>query len=164
MQKYQPDASDPNLSGALASVLWELSLLSKHYHPAVSSIASGISNMTTAHNQVYLSTMSPQQAFMDLSIQQESFNPTSNFATANRKRKKVTGSLSSSSVQFEDKGLINEDELGKRFSDHFTLLKGITENERLRAELNHTVSSISMYEEYKRQKKKKKGSKIRKED
>eukprot|EP00268_Persea_americana_P025459 TRINITY_DN2483_c0_g1_i11.p1 TRINITY_DN2483_c0_g1~~TRINITY_DN2483_c0_g1_i11.p1 ORF type:complete len:353 (+),score=58.69 TRINITY_DN2483_c0_g1_i11:652-1710(+) len=137
--KYQPDSSDPNLSGALASVLWELSLLFKHYHPAVSSIASSISNMSTAHNQVYLATMSPQQAFKDLSIQQESFNPTSNFATANRKRKKTTGSLISSSVVFEDKGAINEDQIRKKFSDHFMLLRGITENERLRAELNDTV-------------------------
>ncbi|XXG68758.1 hypothetical protein AAC387_Pa06g1770 [Persea americana] len=159
--KYQPDSSDPNLSGALASVLWELSLLFKHYHPAVSSIASSISNMSTAHNQVYLATISPQQAFKDLSIQQESFNPTSNFATANRKRKKTTGSLISSSVVFEDKGAINEDQIRKKFSDHFMLLRGITENERLRAELNHTMSSISMYKEYKKQKKKREGSKIR---
>ncbi|RWR88634.1 nucleolar complex protein 3 [Cinnamomum micranthum f. kanehirae] len=160
--KYQPDSSDPNLSGALASVLWELSLLFKHYHPAVSSIASSISNMSTAHNQVYLATMSPQQAFRDLSIQQESFNPTSNFATANRKRKKTTGSLISSSVVFEDKDAINEDQIRKKFSDHFMLLRGITENEKLRAELNHTMSSISMYKEYKKQKKKREGSKIRK--
>lgn len=162
LQKYQPDSSDPNLSGALASVLWELSLLFKHYHPAVSSIASSISNMSTAHSQVYLATMSPQQAFKDLSIQQESFNPTSNFATANRKRKKTTGSLISSSVVFEDKGAINDDQIRKKFSDHFMLLRGITENEKLRAELNHTMSSISMYKEYKKQKKQREGSKIRK--
>ncbi|KAJ8633057.1 hypothetical protein MRB53_026393 [Persea americana] len=141
--KYQPDSLDPNLSGALASVLWELSLLFKHYHPAVSSIASSISNVSMAHNQVYLATMSPQQAFKDLSIQQKSFNPTSNFVTtfnptsnfvtANRKRKKTTGSLISSSVVFEDKGAINEDQIRKKFSDHFMLLRGITENERSRA-------------------------------
>jgi nucleolar complex protein 3 len=34
------------------------------------------------------------------------------------------------------------------------VLRGISENERLRAELNHTLSSINMYKEYKKQKKK----------
>ncbi|XP_059434002.1 nucleolar complex-associated protein 3-like [Corylus avellana] len=61
--KYQPYASDPNLSGALSSVLWELDLLSKHYHPAVSTLASSISSMTSANNQVFLSTVSPNKLF-----------------------------------------------------------------------------------------------------
>ncbi|CAJ1979331.1 unnamed protein product [Sphenostylis stenocarpa] len=43
MQKYLPYSTDPNLSGALASVLLELNLLSSHYHPAISTLASGIS-------------------------------------------------------------------------------------------------------------------------
>ncbi|XP_021820779.1 nucleolar complex protein 3 homolog isoform X1 [Prunus avium] len=76
--KYHPYASDPNLSGALASVLWELNLLTQHYHPAVSSMASSISSMNAATNQVYLSTISPQQAFTDFSLERpESFKPPS---------------------------------------------------------------------------------------
>jgi len=43
---------------------------------------------------------------------------------------------------------------------HFAVLRGISENERLRAELNHTSSSINMYKEYKKQKKKNMKSKI----
>lgn len=165
--KYQPYASDPNLSGALASVLWDLSLLSKHYHSAVSSIASSISNMDTAHNQVYLSTTSPQQAFAELSIEKESFNPSSNFATANRKRKRGTASLVSSLTRIQDtQNFIEEDEVRKRFSEHFRVLSDIAENERLRSELKQTMLSIGLYEEYKKQKKvhsktrKKKASKV----
>ncbi|XP_058071735.1 nucleolar complex-associated protein 3 isoform X2 [Magnolia sinica] len=155
--KYQPDASDPNLSGALASVLWELSLLSKHYHPVVSSMASSISSMSTSHNQVYLSTTSPKQAFTELSIERESFNPSGNFATSNRKMKRGTRSLVSSHNQIQDvEDLIEEDEVMKRFSDHFVVLRDIAENERLRGELNLTLASLNMYAEYKKQKKRKK--------
>ncbi|PQM36090.1 nucleolar complex protein 3 homolog [Prunus yedoensis var. nudiflora] len=87
--KYHPHASDPNLSGALASVLWELNLLTQHYHPAVSSMASSISSMNTAHNQVYLSTISPQQAFTDFSLERpESFKPPSDIKNSDNKRKR----------------------------------------------------------------------------
>ncbi|KAG6572469.1 hypothetical protein SDJN03_29197, partial [Cucurbita argyrosperma subsp. sororia] len=64
-----PYASDPTLSGALASVLWELNLLWKHYHPAVSTMSTSISSMNSAQNQVYISTVPPQQAFKDLSLE-----------------------------------------------------------------------------------------------
>nr|GEW56986.1 hypothetical protein [Tanacetum cinerariifolium] len=40
ISKYQPYATDPSLSGAFATILWELTLLSKHYHPTVSTMAS----------------------------------------------------------------------------------------------------------------------------
>ncbi|XP_077244462.1 binding protein [Tasmannia lanceolata] len=168
--KYQPNASDPNLSGAFASVLWELSLLSKHYHPTVSSMASSILSMSTSHNQVYLSTASPQEAFADLLIERESFNPSTNYPTLNHKKKRGNISSVLNPNLRETENLADEDEVKKRLSDHFTVLKDIAENERLRGELNHTLSSISMYEEYKRQKKrkvecsrivKKKGLKVR---
>ncbi|XP_028057693.1 uncharacterized protein LOC114261610 [Camellia sinensis] len=55
--KYQPYASDPNLSSALASVLWELNLLSKHHHPTISTLATTISTLSSAQNQVYHSNM-----------------------------------------------------------------------------------------------------------
>ncbi|OVA07896.1 CCAAT-binding factor [Macleaya cordata] len=157
--KYQPYASDPNQSGALASVLWELSLLSKHYHPKISTAASSISSLTTDPNQVYLSTTTPRQAFMDLSIEQESFNLKGSLGTSNRKRKKVRGSSTLSSTNLKPiqdlSYSVDEDDLRKRLSEHFIVLRDITENERLRRDLNHTVSSIRLYEEYKRQKKRK---------
>ncbi|KAJ4955308.1 hypothetical protein NE237_012091 [Protea cynaroides] len=155
VSKYQPFASDPNLSGALASVLWELNLLSKHYHDSVSTMASSISSMSTAPNQVYLSTTSPLEAFMDLSIERESFSSKNNHGISNRKRKRGDGSsiLSNGSIQ----DLINpeKEEVTQKLSEHFHVLRDISENERLRRELNHTMSSLRLYEEYKKQRRKK---------
>uniref|UniRef100_A0A1D1YM11 Nucleolar complex protein 3 n=1 Tax=Anthurium amnicola TaxID=1678845 RepID=A0A1D1YM11_9ARAE len=152
--KYHPDASDPNLSGALASVLWELSLLGKHYHPTISSTASSISRMSTSHNQCHLSTTSPQQAFLDLSIEQEPFMPTGKPASLSRKRKREISakfsSLTSKQIQSRD-WPVDENEVRSKMEEHFTLLREITENERLRVELNHTLSCIGLYKEYKKQ-------------
>ncbi|KAM5586743.1 nucleolar complex-associated protein 3 [Rosa sericea] len=155
--KYHPEASDPNLSGALASVLWELNLLSKHYHPGVSSMVSSISSMNTAHqNQVYLSTITPQQAFMDFSLEKpESFKFQGDIRKSNNKRKRGTGSSISTGMEpSEDTTSIDEDEVKKKLSAHFMVLRDIKENQRLRAELQGTTSSIQLYEEYKKQKKK----------
>lgn len=163
-QKYHPYASDPNLSGALASVLWELNLLTQHCHPAVSSMASSISSMNTAHNQVYLSTISPQQAFTDFSLERpESFKPPSDIKKSNNKRKR--GSDPSVSAVIEpsaDTTSIDEDDVRKKLCAHFMLLRDIKENQRLRAELDGTTSSIQLYEEYKQQKKKAKKPKTKK--
>ncbi|XP_021288622.1 nucleolar complex protein 3 homolog isoform X2 [Herrania umbratica] len=145
--KYQPHASDPNLSGALASVLWELDLLSKHYHPTISTLASSISGMNTAQNQVYLS-ISPQQAFINLSLEQESFNPKFSTQKSNNKRKRGTGPSTLASINPTS---IDENEVSKKLSRHFMLLRDIKENERVRGELDRTKSSLQLYEEYKKQ-------------
>lgn len=155
MQKYQPYASDPNLSGALASVLWELDLLWKHYHPAVSTMAASISSMNSAQTQVYISTVTPQQAFKDLSLEQESFNPQFNARKVN-KRKRATES--SQSTTPDTCSAIDENEVKEKLSTRFCLLRDIKDNQRLRAELHRTSSSLQLYEEYKRQKKKSKKS------
>ncbi|KAF5189934.1 Nucleolar complex protein 3-like protein [Thalictrum thalictroides] len=156
LAKYQPCVADPNQSGALASVLWELSLLSKHYHPAISTAASSILSINTA-NQVYLATTSPEQAFADLSIEQESFDPKQNSGKQNRKRKHtIRSSILNDNEATQYSG--DEEDLQKRFSDHFTVLRDIAENERLRRELKHTVSSIKSNEDYKKQKMKKQGA------
>lgn len=154
--KYQPEATDPNLSGAFASVLWELSLLAKHYNPSISSMATSISSMASmnpSQNQVYLSTTSPPQAFKDLSIEQELFKPTGKPASLNRKRKRSKDFviISPDEVQKVEKS-IDEEEVKHKLEDHFMVLRDIEENARLRGELNHTLSSIKLYEEYKRQK------------
>ncbi|KAJ6808298.1 nucleolar complex protein 3-like protein [Iris pallida] len=165
--KYQPDASDPNLSGALASVLWELSLLSKHYNPTISSMASSISSMETmtpSQNQAYLSTISPVQAFRDLSVEQELSKPIGKPLTPNRKRKRDQHSDVASGHErvWEIECSVDEDEIKNKLENHFQVLRDIEENERLRAELNRTMKSISLYEEYKQQKKPKKGSAVSK--
>ncbi|KAJ6828770.1 nucleolar complex protein 3-like protein [Iris pallida] len=166
---YQPDASDPNLSGALASVLWELNLLSRHYNPTISSMASSISSMATmnpSQNQSHLSTTSPVQAFRDLSIEQELSMPISKpSSTQNRKRKgeKPVDVASRPERIWETGCKVHEDEVKNKLENHFKVLRDIEENERLRAELNRTLKSISIYEEYKQKKKLKKGSSVGKE-
>lgn len=165
MQKYQPYASDPNLSGALASVLWELNLLSKHYHPDVSTLASSISTISSAQNQVYHSNVTPQQAFMQSSLEQELFNTKTDKEKANLKRKRGSGSsMPNSSLTNNDvSSTIDEDMVKKKLSEHFLLVHEISETMRLRRELDHATSSLKLYEQYKKQKETKKdGSKPRK--
>ncbi|KAF8389467.1 hypothetical protein HHK36_026162 [Tetracentron sinense] len=145
--KYHPYVLDPNLSGALSSVLWELSLLSKHYHPAVKEMASSILSMSTAHNQIHLSIKSPPEAFGEYSLERESFTPKSKLGTLNRKRKKGSESSKPSS-NWSTTDMVNpgdEEEVKKRFSEHFMLLRDITENERLRG--TQVPRSISIRED-----------------
>ncbi|CAL0303697.1 unnamed protein product [Lupinus luteus] len=152
--KYLPYSTDPNLSGALATVLWELNLLSKHYHPSISSIASGISTMSAANNQLLLSKSSPQQAFKDLSLELELSFPQSGTIKLNNKKRKTN--FSSTSPSIGDTTVIssfNEDELQKKLSTHFMIVHDIKENERLRNELDRTTQSLELYEQYKKQKK-----------
>ncbi|KAG8379515.1 hypothetical protein BUALT_Bualt07G0096600 [Buddleja alternifolia] len=155
--KYQPFAMDPNHSGALASVLWELNLLMKHYHPSVSSMASTISTMGTSTNQVYHAHSSPQLAYTELSQQNESFAPPNDIKRANTKRKKgnvYTPVKAGSDINLMDQ--IDENEVRTKLAGHFLLLRDIQENERLRSELDRTTSSLNLYEHYKMQKKKRK--------
>ncbi|PSR95581.1 Nucleolar complex protein [Actinidia chinensis var. chinensis] len=157
--KYQPYASDPNLSGALASVLWELNLLSKHYHPAVSTLASSISTMHTAQNQVYHSNVSPQQAFTESSLERESFNLKNDTGKQNHKRRRsVSSMLDNNSMNTDITRETDEDMVRKKLSEHFLAVHDISETKRLRSELDHTASSLRLYELYKMQKKLKKGA------
>lgn len=45
--------------------------------------------------------------------------------------------------------MVDEVEVKRKLEDHYTVLRDIAENEVLRAELNHTITSIQLYEEYK---------------
>lgn len=157
LQKYQPYATDPNLSGALASVLWELNLLSKHYHPAVSTMASNISMLGTGDNQVHLSNKSPQQAFKELSLEQVSFTVKVDTNSSKAKRKKGNASLKPTSVgaYLDYTVQIDENDVKKKLSEHYSLLRDIAENERLRGELVETTLSLNLYEQYKKKKKRK---------
>ncbi|KAL6546976.1 hypothetical protein OROMI_022697 [Orobanche minor] len=134
--KYHPHAVDPNQSGALASVLWELNLLTRHYHPAVSSVASSISTMGTSSNQVHHSHVSPQQAYMELSQENKSFVVSNDVRRSSSKKRKG-----------------NDHEVRKRFSEHFRLIRDIQEYERLRSDLDRTKLSLNLYEQYKQQRK-----------
>lgn len=149
MQKYQPYSTDPNLSGALASVLWELSLLSKHYHPAISTMATGISSMSAEHNQVFLAKTSPPQVFKDMSLDQELCFDQSDSLKLNNKRKRSNSEGSTTVTASFD-----EDDLQRKLSSHFMVLHDIKENERLRSKLDKAARSLQLYEQYKKQKKK----------
>lgn len=157
--KYNPEATDPYLSGALASVLWELSLLEKHYDISVSSMASNIlsmANLNPTQNPVPILNVNPLEAYRDLSLERELSKPASKALPLNLKRKrraKEFVALSPDVLQKADCS-VDKDELEEKLQSHFSVLRGISENERLRAELNHTLSSINMYKEYKKQKKK----------
>ncbi|XP_045796088.1 nucleolar complex protein 3 homolog [Trifolium pratense] len=151
--KYLPYSTDPNLSGALASVLWEVCLLSKHYHPTISAMATGISSMST-ENQVFLSKSSPQQAFKDMSIDQELCFEQSGSIKLNNKKRRLTNATSNSIGSTTVTSSFNEDDLRKKFSSHFMVLHDIKENEKLRSKLDKTAKSLKLFEQYKEQKKK----------
>ncbi|VVA95829.1 unnamed protein product [Arabis nemorensis] len=128
ISKYQPYATDPNLSGALATVLWELSLLTKHYHPSISTMAATISNMNTSQNQTFLSAVSPQQAFADFSLERESFEPKNETRKLNNKRKRE------SSEEAKNVPEIDMVEVKKKLIEKFTIVRGIKEDEKARME------------------------------
>ncbi|KMT17353.1 hypothetical protein BVRB_2g038110 [Beta vulgaris subsp. vulgaris] len=158
--KYHPYSSDPHLSGALASVLWELNLLSKHYHPTISTMASTISKMTTASNQVYMATVPPQQAYNELLLEKEQFNIKSDMKLHNKRKRGdhvLSGEDESSSLEVDEDGFL------KKLSHHFTAVHDIAENEKLRRELDLATLSLQLHDEYKKRLKvKKEGSKLKK--
>ncbi|XP_010417534.1 PREDICTED: nucleolar complex protein 3 homolog isoform X1 [Camelina sativa] len=127
--KYQPYATDPNLSGALATVLWELSLLSKHYHPAISTMAATISDMNTSQSQTFLSAVTPQQAFADFSLVKESFEPKNESRKLNNKRKR-----DSLPEEAKDVPEMDMEKLSKKLKENFSILQDIKEDERVRME------------------------------
>ncbi|CAL1409404.1 unnamed protein product [Linum trigynum] len=158
--RYQPDATDPNLSGALASVLWELNLLSRHYHPTISSIASGIANMSAAPGQAILRINSPQQAYRDLSLEKEAFDLQQDVVKSSNKRKKSLPNGASARTSLEtdiamSDSVDEEEELSRKFCEHFRVLEEMKENERARDELARTKVALQVYEEYKQLRKKK---------
>ncbi|CAA6658032.1 unnamed protein product [Spirodela intermedia] len=156
--KYHPEASDPNLSGALSSVLWELSLLAKHYHPAISSTSSWISTMATSLNQVHLPTASPQQAFAELSILRGSFfPPRKSPPSLNRKRKREKAAPPSGYLPENQAAAAagGEEAVIEKMEEHFTVVRDIVEAEKMQVELNRVSSWISLYREYKKEVKKK---------
>ncbi|KAG4979775.1 hypothetical protein JHK82_033026 [Glycine max] len=155
INKYLPYSTDPNLSGALASVLWELNLLSSHYHPAISTLASGISSMSTANNQVLLSKSSPQQAFKEMSLDQElCFTQQSDSIKLNNKKRRANGPAISPSIGSTTvTNSFDDNELKRKLCSHFMVLHDIKENERLRKELDRTTLSLQLYEQYKKRSK-----------
>ncbi|PWA67388.1 binding protein [Artemisia annua] len=153
ISKYQPYATDPSLSGAFATVLWELTLLSKHYHPTVSTMASGISSITNAHDQVYRANVSPQQAFMDMSLDKETFTPKTAQKQSNSKRKRNNRASLPAEASGVDEVAVDEKVVRDKLTEHFLLVNDMEENERLRRELERTKIGLQLYKQYRKQKK-----------
>eukprot|EP00850_Spirogloea_muscicola_P014235 SM000101S09233 [mRNA] locus=s101:66158:69988:+ [translate_table: standard] len=69
-------AAEPEMSGALSSVAWELLLLMQHYHPAVAKLAQDIAKMAAASSDAFLQVqMSPQAALEMYSTSAGGFRP-----------------------------------------------------------------------------------------
>ncbi|KZV44350.1 nucleolar complex protein 3 [Dorcoceras hygrometricum] len=150
--KYQPYAMDPNRSGALASILWELKLLIKHYHPAVATMSTNISSMSSSNNQVY-HHVSPQQAYAELSLEKESAVPSGDTKRANNKKRRTNDHIPlKSAVDLALMDQISENEVRQKLSQHFLLLRDIQENERLKFEMDQTTHCLNLYKHYKKQK------------
>jgi nucleolar complex protein 3 len=132
-----------------------LALLSKHYHPAVSELADNITNMSISYNPAVLSTLSPPDAFRTYSTKEGAFRPPIHQAKPTRKRKSNHVSAVSFLSSEQIKAVEDTDSIRKRFTTHFKVLRDIKENESLRRELNTTLSSLRLYEQYKARKSKK---------
>ncbi|KAF3333623.1 nucleolar complex protein 3 [Carex littledalei] len=164
--KYQPEVTDPYLSGALASVLWELSLLSKHYDPGVSQMVSNIlsmANLKPTQNTVNpsLVALNPIQAFWESTIDKELSKPMNTKVPPSLKRKRKREGreyfvLDPEKMRNVENEVIGEEEVNVRFEEHFKVLRDISENERLKGELNRTLASINFFDEFKREREKEK--------
>ncbi|KAL4554492.1 hypothetical protein LXL04_039323 [Taraxacum kok-saghyz] len=148
--KYQPYATDPSLSGAFATVLWELTLVSKHYHPTVSTIASGISTITNAHDQVYRANVSPQQAFTDMKLDLETFALKPGQKSNKRKR---GGWVPPVVAAGGGDAVVDREAVKGKLSEHFRGVNEMEENERLRRDFDRVKLGLRVYKEYKKQKK-----------
>jgi len=75
VQKYTPDGDDPDVSGALSSVLWDVTLLRRHAHPGVVKIASEIASMSVMTENSMLLSLSPSDAIDLYSTREGGFRP-----------------------------------------------------------------------------------------
>jgi nucleolar complex protein 3 len=130
-------------------------------------MASNILSMATLNptqNPVPILNVNPLEAYRDLSIERELSKPASKAPSLNVKKKRRGKELVALSPDVLEKAdcSVDKGELEQKLQNHFAVLRGISENEKLRAELNHTLSSINMYKEYKKQKKSMKSKIVRK--
>ncbi|EPS63176.1 hypothetical protein M569_11611, partial [Genlisea aurea] len=154
--RYQAKATDPNQSGALASVLWELNLLVKHYHPSVSSVASAIStvNTTAAATSVVHHHVSPQQAYSDVVHENDSssssYPPPRDSKRAKKSRKERDEPVGTCSDDSIDEEVVKE-----KVGEYFRVVGEVEEGKRLRFELERKRKMLKFYGEYNKERKKK---------
>jgi len=165
MQKYTPDGDDPDVSGALSSVLWDVTLLRQHAHPGVVKIASEIASMSVMTESSMLLSLSPADAIDLYSTRGGGFRPAVQVPSkvVQRKAFKNAGPMSVSS--FDDLALpggrmdleeaeisvVPESEtveIGKNLGKEFRALRNFRENEKLRRELRRVTASLELHKAY----------------
>lgn len=75
MQVYRPEAPDPESSGALASCLWELALLNRHFHPAVARLAADVAALASSRDATGYLSLTPTEAVVAYSTAGGGFRP-----------------------------------------------------------------------------------------
>jgi nucleolar complex protein 3 len=106
-----------------------------------------------------LIALNPIQAFWESTIEKELSKPMNTKVPPSLKRKRRREdseyfALDTEKIRNVESEVIGEEEAKMRFEEHFNVLRDISENERLKGELNRTLASISLFDEFKRGRKK----------
>ncbi|EFJ11960.1 hypothetical protein SELMODRAFT_125068, partial [Selaginella moellendorffii] len=146
-QVFHLTEPDPDLSGALSSVLWELALLQSHYNPEVAKLSQQIAGTLASEN--FSVVMSPKDATAAYSIQQGGFRPAVKLPPSKLVKK---SSYKSRQAPSSLPDAVEDSENAVDFRDYFRLLRDITENQALRKELVKSKTMVEMYARYKSEK------------
>lgn len=111
LQVYRPEAADPESSGALASCLWELTLLTQHFHPAVARLAADVAALAASRDATGYLSFTPTEAVAAYSTALGGFQPG---IQAPRKKTggKAGGGKRKPGLSESFKRLVQEDEVG----------------------------------------------------
>lgn len=153
---FQVDGEDPDLSGALSSVLWELSLLRQHAHPGVVKLAAEISNMSTSSStSALLATLSPVDALKLYSTRQGGFRPAPALPpkvvkkNAYKDPRDISDPCLLDLLGKEDLLLLEEvNDVSNNLVKHFRVLRDYLENDQLRKEHRRVSASLELYKQY----------------
>lgn len=108
-----------------------------------------------------LIALNPIQAFWESTTEKEISKPMNTKVPPSLKRKRKREGreyfvLDPEKIRNVESEVIGEEEAKVRFEEHFKVLGDISENERLKGELNRTLASISLFDEFKREREKEK--------
>lgn len=179
MQKYTADGDDPDVSGALSSVLWDVTLLRRHAHPGVVKIASEIASMTVMTESSMLLSLSPSDAIDLYSTREGGFRPAVQSPPKLVKRKAFKSAGPMSVTSFDDLAMpggrmeleeaeisvVPESEtveIGKNLGKEFRALRNFRENEMLRKQLRKVTARLELHKSYLASKPSRKSSKVNK--
>jgi nucleolar complex protein 3 len=163
-QVFHGEGDDPDLSGALSTVLWEVSLLSKHYHPDVAKLATQISKMESDSKDFVLSALSPKDAVLQYATKDGGFRPTIQLPRKLTNKKAYPNNIllskSMCAAGTIESGKNAEDIVSPDiFSSHFKVLRDFEKNKILRKELQQATRLIELYRKSKMKRKKRRKNK-----